>query len=88
MSELWCSSAATFDHSPKIGLRAPSRFDGGLVLAFRLELARGREGGHRIAVVDLDEDYVPQGTPLVIEPATVSYRRVGAWIRAAVACEV
>jgi len=47
------------------------RFEGGLVLAFRLELARPRKEGHRIAVVDLDEDYLPVGAPLVIEPAMV-----------------
>ena len=41
------------------------------MLAFRLELARPRKEGHRIAVVDLDEDYLPVGAPLVIEPAMV-----------------
>ena len=41
------------------------------MLAFRLELAQKRKEGHRVAVVDLDEDYVPVGAPLVIEPAMV-----------------
>ena len=51
------------------------------MLAFRLELAWPRKEGHRIAVVDLDEDYVPVGTPLVIEPAMVSRRATSAGMR-------
>ena len=65
-----CFAAA----SHRFGLCEPCRFEGGLVLAFRLELARPRKEGHRIAVVDLDEDYVPVGAPLVIEPAMVRQR--------------
>ena len=65
------------------------RFDGGLVLAYRLEIARQpKETGHRVAVVDLDENFVPQGTPLIIEPAMVSRHQASSVVAAGVDIDI
>ena len=47
------------------------RHNGSLVLAFRLELKRRPPMGRRIAVVELDDDFVRRGPMTVIEPADV-----------------
>ena len=47
------------------------RHNGSLVLAFRLELKSRPKMGRRIAVVELDDNFVRRGPMTVIEPADV-----------------
>jgi len=58
---------------PRRGVNAvlSRRHNGSLVLAFRLELKSRPKMGRRIAVVELDDNFVRRGPMTVIEPADV-----------------